>query len=416
MKKILLFILILSSFHSSLSAQWISQNSGITHNLYDIEFLNDNTGWAVGDGGIIVKTINGGKNWIEIPNPAVGKPLSSIHLVNENVAYVVGWFETIIKTTDGGDSWIEIRNWTGSGLASYEGVFFINENTGWFAGTGEKILKTTDGGQTLDSTYIFWGTLWDIYFKDVNTGIISATGNLFKTTNSGQDWFETNIPLGGSFPLFRKVSVIEDTYCWMVGNSRRVYRSTDFGSNWIILDTIDFDYSIIGVEFGSPVTGWAGGTFGNLFKTTDGGYNWHLENTLGDQRFWASLTFKDSLFGWGCGGGGKIFHTTTGGQTLVNISNHNENTPGDFILNQNYPNPFNPGTKIIFDIPGSVKGSVKLKIYDALGKEIAVLIDKPLAPGSYEYDFNANNLSGGVYFYTLSAGEFKETKRMMLVK
>lgn len=83
-------------------------------------------------------------------------------------------------------------------------------------------------------------------------------------------------------------------------------------------------------------------------------------------------------------------------------------------LNQNYPNPFNPSTSITFDI---VKTSdVKLIVYDALGREVAELVNERLLNGSYKVDFNSSNLTSGVYFYKLSAGDFSETKAMMLVK
>ncbi|HMQ70385.1 MAG TPA: YCF48-related protein, partial [Ignavibacteria bacterium] len=98
MKKIILTLIFYISSNPFLNAQWILQSSFTSSNLYDIEFYNRHTGWAVGDGGTILKTTNGGTNWLNIPNPAVGKPLSSIHIVDSNICYVVGWFETIIKT------------------------------------------------------------------------------------------------------------------------------------------------------------------------------------------------------------------------------------------------------------------------------------------------------------------------------
>ncbi|MBK8550694.1 MAG: hypothetical protein IPL53_06385 [Ignavibacteria bacterium] len=95
MKKIILILII---FHCSLSdsvAQWVTQSSGTTASFRDVEFINRNTGWACGHGGIIVKTTNGGKSWVNQPNPAVNKILSSICPVDSNVVYCVGWFETL---------------------------------------------------------------------------------------------------------------------------------------------------------------------------------------------------------------------------------------------------------------------------------------------------------------------------------
>jgi hypothetical protein len=90
-----------------------------------------------------------------------------------------------------------------------------------------------------------------------------------------------------------------------------------------------------------------------------------------------------------------------------------------FYLHQNYPNPFNPVTKIRFQIPAFVETTrrvVSLRIYDVLGKEIAVLVNEELKPGTYEVEWNASNFSSGVYFYSLSTGEFIQTKKMVVVK
>lgn len=94
---------------------------------------------------------------------------------------------------------------------------------------------------------------------------------------------------------------------------------------------------------------------------------------------------------------------------------HNDNTvAAKYSLSQNYPNPFNPITKIDFSIPS--QGLVTLKVYDILGKEVAVLIDKNLTSGNYSVDFDASKLNSGVYFYKLSSGNFAETKKMMVIK
>ena len=99
--------------------------------------------------------------------------------------------------------------------------------------------------------------------------------------------------------------------------------------------------------------------------------------------------------------------------------------PNKFNLAQNYPNPFNPSTKIQFQIPsiplsrGVPEGrgvSVTLKIYDLLGREIAALINQPLLPGTYEVEWDAAGYPSGVYFYRLSAGDYLNTKKLVLVK
>jgi hypothetical protein len=92
----------------------------------------------------------------------------------------------------------------------------------------------------------------------------------------------------------------------------------------------------------------------------------------------------------------------------------NNNIPVAFKLKQNYPNPFNPKTQIDFSLAKS--GSVSLKVYNVLGREIATLINKELGAGSYKVNFDANGLSSGIYFYRLEAGGFTSVKKMMLMK
>ncbi len=86
----------------------------------------------------------------------------------------------------------------------------------------------------------------------------------------------------------------------------------------------------------------------------------------------------------------------------------------DFKLEQNYPNPFNPSTKIRFSIPSEAKTS--LIVYDILGKEITVLLNRDLSIGDYEVEFNGANLPSGIYFYKLTSGKYTEIRKMLLVK
>ena len=81
---------------------------------------------------------------------------------------------------------------------------------------------------------------------------------------------------------------------------------------------------------------------------------------------------------------------------------------------QNYPNPFNPSTTIKFQIPNS--SFVNLKVYDVLGNEVATLVNEEKPAGTYQLSFDASNLSSGIYFYKLQAGNIVETKKMILLK
>ncbi len=105
----------------------------------------------------------------------------------------------------------------------------------------------------------------------------------------------------------------------------------------------------------------------------------------------------------------------------VSVGETND-APTNFVLKQNYPNPFNPTTTINYVIArsGATQQSVNLlvvlKVYDMLGREVSTLVNKLQAPGNYSVQFDASNLPSGIYFYTLRAGNFVQTKKMILMK
>ena len=99
----------------------------------------------------------------------------------------------------------------------------------------------------------------------------------------------------------------------------------------------------------------------------------------------------------------------------VGISNSDpKSTHAIFSLSQNYPNPFNPSTKIKFNVP--IAGQVSLVVYNSLGQEVKTLVSEEKDVGSYEVSFNASNLPSGIYFCKIRAGDFVETKKMILMK
>ncbi len=105
--------------------------------------------------------------------------------------------------------------------------------------------------------------------------------------------------------------------------------------------------------------------------------------------------------------------------TPIGIISNNETIPSNFILYQNYPNPFNPQTTIKYDIPKAPFTSethVTLVIYDILGKEVKTLVNEYKKTGSYLVEFDGSNLASGVYFYKISASNYVETKKLVLIK
>jgi hypothetical protein len=101
-------------------------------------------------------------------------------------------------------------------------------------------------------------------------------------------------------------------------------------------------------------------------------------------------------------------------ESTIGIKPVSNEVPGEFRLEQNYPNPFNPSTNLEFRI--MEPGFVRLSVYDVLGREVSIIVNQNLKQGIYKASFNAGNLPSGVYLYRLTAGNFTETRKMILVK
>jgi hypothetical protein len=115
--------------------------------------------------------------------------------------------------------------------------------------------------------------------------------------------------------------------------------------------------------------------------------------------------------------GGNIFIKNYIGDDLEKLLAEEDGTinlPEEYSLEQNYPNPFNPSTTIKYSIPEAA--NVQLKVYDILGNEVATLVNEAKAPDIYEVQFNASQIASGVYIYSLRAGNFVHTKKMILIK
>ena len=98
----------------------------------------------------------------------------------------------------------------------------------------------------------------------------------------------------------------------------------------------------------------------------------------------------------------------------ISIESNFVEIPDEYELVGNYPNPFNPTTKISYQLPN--KAQVTLKIYDLLGREVAILVNEEKQAGKYEVEFDASSLSSGVYLYRISINDFVKTMKMMVVK
>jgi photosystem II stability/assembly factor-like uncharacterized protein len=417
MKKIIILFIAAFNFQPftfNCLAQWFQQNSGTTAWLAGIHFVNASTGTAVGDSGIVIRTTNGGLTWSR-QNSATQYVLLRVAFVNADWGTAVGG--EIIHTINGGANWI-LQSAPGG---PFQDLKLIDQNTGYTVTIGPgRIFKTTNGGNTwfelpqnLEPAAYWYG----VDFIDANTGWVVGQYSVqplsipvLKTTNGGLNWgrtfsnFQTNSRL-------TSVSFGDALHGVIVGEGPRCV-TTNGGVNWIYRGSGGLLRS---VEMINQNIGYAVG-FQRIWRTTDGGFNWE-QQALPVNEYFYDVTFVDTNTGWVAGGNGTILHTTNGG--ISGIQPIGNKVPEKFQLYQNYPNPFNPRTKIKFDIPvetGLRPVSTRFVVYDVLGKEISILVNQQLHPGTYEVEFDGANHPSGVYFYRLETGNYRQTRKMILTR
>ncbi len=130
--------------------------------------------------------------------------------------------------------------------------------------------------------------------------------------------------------------------------------------------------------------------------------------------FWKFYGYNNVNFDNGSSQSNVMYWILTRNYNVIGINTISNEIPSAYRLYQSYPNPFNPVTNIKFDITS--RSNVKLVIYDAAGRQVDELVNGELNAGTYKAEWNAVNYSSGVYFYTLSSGSYRETKKMILIK
>ncbi len=197
---------------------------------------------------------------------------------------------------------------------------------------------------------------------------------------------------------------------WPNGDSTVVIRLYDDGTNGdlvagdkIFSRDITFpQYTVLRVEYKYSIN-WGDAVNNGGGNDNEAGFA--QNHILNMTRFMTGATTVDTF--------GRM-----GDSYLTNITGVNDQSvtkPTTYSLSQNYPNPFNPSTRIKFTLPEMTR--VTLKVYNVLGQEVATILEnKELPAGYYDYEFNAGNLTSGTYIYRLVAGNFVQTKKMILMK
>lgn len=409
--KLLILLVVLQSFVYSQSG-WYQQNSGTQNPLLSVFFVNSETGFVCGGWGCFLKTTNGGNNWNRYFIDTVTQ-CRSMYFFDSNRGYMIG-DNIIFNTSNGGLNWNQVSTINGYGLMK---ILFINEQMGFITTTYGTILKTTNNGLNWQMLQVVPNILLrDIFFTDNQTGYtVGYSSNVYKTTNQGLNWSGY---YSGIIGAYTSVYFTDVNTGFVVGYYGKSVKTTNGGLTWEVMN-LNTNQTLFSIKFINNTTGFICGS-NIILKTVNAGNNWSLNlfdtaNSipLYDMQFTNESTgyaVGHKIFGYPFG---IILKTTTGGEP-IGIQPISNQIPDYFSLSQNYPNPFNPNTSIKFSIPKS--SFVNITIYNMLGEEVVILVNQELKPGTYEADFDGSNLPSGTYFYRLQAGNYTETKKMVLLK
>lgn len=430
-------------------SSWTLQTPGPRTALYSVAFANATTGVAAGYGGLTVRTTDGGGTWLRVSSPTTWN-LWGIAFADTNTGTAVGEHSTILRTTNAGESWIDqtvpserenLWSYAVSFGSSRRGIVTVKLDTiltfgpPAYAETRSIILRTTDGGASWARQRLPWKNLfYAICFADsVTATAVGDSGMIIHTTDGGLRWVAQN-GIWSSEDSIRPITIVRLLGVSFgslnrgiaVGDSGMILGTSDGGTTWAIQasGTTRRLNSVWMLDSNNVI---AVGDSATILRTSNGGTSWSPQPVRTLNHLYAlSFTAADRVTI--VGEGGAIFSTTPGGLPVSVRGDGVHSTPLDFELLQNYPNPFNASTAIGYEL--SAPSFVTIEVFDVLGRKVATLAKEVHPAGRYTVRWDAANLASGVYLCRMRArqasggsglrgghaGNFAQTKKVLLLK
>jgi hypothetical protein len=222
-------------------------------------------------------------------------------------------------------------------------------------------------------------------------------------TNSGTSWTQTGL-------MTNVVALaVSGTDCFAGTRVGGVFVSTDNGIYWSQTGLTNITVEALAIAGTNLFAGTYGG---GVFLSTNNGTSWTEVNSgLTDTVVHALAVSGTNLFAGTAGGG--VWRRPLS-EMITTVEPHSAIMPAHFHLGQNYPNPFNPSTTILYGLPS--RSHVTLSVFNTVGQQVATLVEGEQEAGFHEVQFEASGLASGVYLYRLQAGDFVQTKRLLLLR
>lgn len=307
-------VLIAFAAVSAARADWIRQNTGTFATLRDIAFSSQTTGWIIGSDGLMLRTDDGGRTWVQ-QKKFTNDAFVQIHFINEKTGWLLcernfyarGSNATsyLRKTTDGGTTWDKIEFEDG-GRERVTKLLFNPNGTATAFGEGGVFYRLQEDGTTWKKvqTAIHFLLLGGSFGNEMIGAIAGAGGTIMYTEDSGFTWQKATL-LGETDTRFNAVFFTGTKGAWAVGTKGRIFRSNGGARLWRQQDST-VTANLNSVFFTSPTNGWAVGEAGIIVRTRDGGQTW-TDVPSGVTNQLTKVVFAGGR-GWAIGGGGTVLN------------------------------------------------------------------------------------------------------------
>ena len=422
--QILFFLLLITN---TCLAQWV--HLGLDDKGIRKITARNSTIFTITSDSAVYRSTNNGVDWSQIvESSAIDIAISSsgsLYMVRQ---YIQRWSDSLFRSSDNGNTWVNIteqlpeqeNSWPTNVTVSPSGIVFC----GLYLFTGRititHLALSTDDGSiwTSPGWEVIGGHLFDFKGQSVITSgyveNIVPSSYIHLSTDNGQTWsllgetywgnnstlgigLNGNIFVGGGFLCYPPPP----------GCSAGLFLSSDSCGSWTKISSLTYQAGI-SIESGGMLVVYD--SLGVFLFSDDGDSIGSFNQGLSDLAT-HTLTIDNNGFVY-VGTDHGVWRRPV--SEIVSVERVPTALPSNFNLLQNYPNPFNPSTSIKYSIPQTSK--VVIKIYDILGNEIATLMDEEKSVGTYELMWDASAQPSGVYFYQLKAGDYVNTKKMILLR
>jgi len=373
-------------------------------------------------------------------------------LAMDGATLYAGTWNGVFRSYDGGASWAHLKKGPVFSLAfTASDLYAGGMNFLYYTPKSSPTWITLDYPDTA-------GRLYSVAARNDTFFVGTELLGLFRVWRKTPTWW-ISVQLG--FQSTPVNCLVFDGATLYAGTGMGVYCSADAGENWTALNKglTTLDTRALAFKGADLFAGtWGGG----VFRSTDHGANWTpVSSGLTNKQVLSFAVTNHGLFAGTWEGKGGVFLSTNNGSSWTGVSeenaldpwfhipgcvhglafdatylyagerttgvwkrplsemvtsaeSHSSDMPHAFALQQNYPNPFNPSTTIKYELPKS--SEVRLSVFDMLGREVSVLVNERRDAGVHEVKFDGSNLASGVYFYRLQAGDFVQTRKVLVLR